>query len=298
MAKRKRKARQVIKTPAKWFRESVKRGQRNEEVEYNERERREREIKYLKGSIQFLRPLVKGFDAKDGYSLDRKKLVRLTGKKLQKLRDISAQFRREMSQPHKVVKVRDKKKIAALEKYTGAKRIVGRKAFVVHVVDPDNTEVKITSSKKGPAHFETIRKFGKSTISERYFLFSDYQKRQPMTMKEIERLVRTKMMPDMPAGFYFFYSKDYGLINGSVERDALVQELQEHWLTYDKFTTRSTTDDRGLAESLLGFRWFKTAGQADDAHKRKDTYRMQYKMHKRRVRETKERTQRRRLTGK
>ena len=281
--------------PAKWFRDSVARGRANG-TEEAEAAFRDREIEYLKAAIRDMRKLAKGYEAKDGYTLHRQDLTRLSGRKLAYLKGNVQMFRREMSQPHKIVRPRTAAQRKALDTHTGAKRVKGRKVYVVHVEKPETTDIKIETPKGKPPRVVEKRKFGAVTRTAKFFYFTDYTRNgeRPATMAQIEKLL-PKMLADMPAGNYVFVSSNYGNISTWMDRDVLLRAIRRDWMAYDKRPRSSEErDSRGLAETLVGFRFVGTDAQADkelDDRQKRQAFARRLKL------QPKKRSQRARMKG-
>ena len=62
------------------------------------------------------------------------------------------------------------------------------------------------------------------------------------------------MLKSMPKGYYALQSSGHGTIGRSIPSELLLEELRDRYMGYDQFNIQSTKDDRGLAESLTGYK--------------------------------------------
>lgn len=227
---------------------------------FRESRRRDSEVEYIHDAIEQLRHYYTGFEAPDGYSLARRKIVRMPRGRIDRVKRLIAQIRRELTGTHVEVRVRTPEKKAALYRHTGERVEEGRKVFIVHVARPDITKVKVRASgvkiikvkgrkrkRRTPATVEEEQDVGGVRMYQRYFMFADYTKRRPITMDGILALV-DRMLPDMPAGRYVFVSSVYGLISTAMNRDDLINRIERDWMMYDRIK-----GDENLAGTLLGF---------------------------------------------
>lgn len=216
-----------------------------------------RQVNRLRASIKVVRQHFTGFDAKRGYSLSPAKLAKLTPKRLEKLKEHARQLRREMATPHKIVHPRDRAATEALYAHTGAKRIKGRKKFVVHTAKPDTTTIEMVGTKK-KKRVREVRKVAGARVEQQYFYFANYGRGTPRSMVSIRKRA-AKMLKDMPPGYYVMKSKDYGNISVAMHRDELLEKIEADWLKYDAAPQKTSRDlakrkdSRGLPEDLIGF---------------------------------------------
>ena len=254
----------VTRQPAKWFRDSVARGRANDGArEAYEAAYRDAELAYLRQAVIDMRRLATGYEARDGFSLKRSELARLGALQLAKLKGNVQMFRREMSQPHIKVRARTKAQREALDQHTGAKNVVGRKFYIVHVEKPETTKIKIEVPKRGFPRVVEQRKFGAVTRTAKYFYFDDYGPK-PVTFSDVAKIV-PKMLEDMPEGHYVFVSSNYGAISTWMEKSVILRAIRSDWMGYDKFKRgREDRDSRGLAETLVGFKFVGTSEREAD----------------------------------
>lgn len=243
--------------PAAWFRDSVKREQALERkddyigarLEY---QRRESDREYLKESVKLLRRFTTGFEAKDGYAL--RDTAWLTGPKLAKVKKLAAQIREEQASDHIEKLGRTKAQRDALSRYTGQTGIKNRKRFIVHTAHPETTKVKIVKRKGAKSSVvETEESVPGGKVHQRFFHFSDYSKKPPVTFKGISALTK-RMVKDMPDGYYVIMTSNHGAIGVPIERNRILHVLQENYHSYD-ILDKFNKDDRGLAEVVLGFKF-------------------------------------------
>lgn len=251
-------------TPAPWFRESVQRERAlwlaDDDVgAAREHARRESDREYLKESLKLARRYFDGFEAQDGYSL--REITQLSGARLKKLRKYAAQVRQEQAGDHVEKLARDKAQRKVLATYTGQSHLKGRKRFIVHTPHPATTKVKIVKRKgrKQPA-VEVQEKVRGGTLADRFFHIGDYRKKPAVTFKQIEQTVK-KMLKDMPDGYYVMVTSNHGHIGAPIPRNMILRELSQSYFAYDvlrKYEKRDGNvgrkDDRGLAETVTGFK--------------------------------------------
>lgn len=283
--------------PAAWFRDSVKREQAlvakddyiGARLEY---QRRESDREYLKDSIKLLRRFATGYEAKNGYAL--RDVIHLTGARLAKVKKLAAQIREEQASDHVEVAGRTKARIDALARYTGQKQ-KGRKRFIVHTPHPETTKVKLIRQKgKRPPVVEVQEKVKGGTLAGRFFLLSDYSKREPTTFKQISRIA-AKMVKAMPKGYYVIVTSNHGNIGVPIERDRLLHVLESNYHAYD-ILGKFKKDDRGLAEVITGFKLVSfTVEGAQREYKTRLTRRQALRLARQRVRAEKQRRIRKRL---
>jgi hypothetical protein len=282
--------------PAKWFRDSVKRGWQNDTqaIEYA---RRTSEVDYLRESIKLLRRFYKGFGAKDGYSLRSDHIVRLDPRRHAQISELAGQLRKEMSAEHQIVRPRSKRSKEALYKHTGARRSARRKAFVVHKPS-ENTEIELDypNDEESPVHVKEVSKRTGAESRRVYYYFADFADEQPQTIEEIIELTR-EMLPKMKKGYYVFVSADYGYIADFMYKDHILAELSSQWLDYDRFSSGTNLkDNRGLAENLIGFALVSTKIEgAKHEYRERQTRRSEYRKFKAKQREAKRARIRRRI---
>jgi len=228
------------------------------EVNYIDRQI-ELEKAYLKDSIKLLRKYVKGLEASDGYDLNN--VSRLLPGHEDKVRRYAYQIRQELASPHIEIVPRTPAAIRAVKQHTGQGNIPNRKRFIVHTNKPDTTSVKIvykTVTQKDArgrkrrvtqAQLELTQQVKGGKIQDRFFYFPQ----SPRSFDHIVKMTR-KMLKFMPKGYYALQSSNHGTIGRSIPSELLIEELQDRYLGYDKFGIQSNKDDRGLAETLTGFK--------------------------------------------
>lgn len=275
----------AVTRAAKWFRQSVARG-RARGTESDEAAFRRRELKSTRDSIVKLRSLYSGFEARDGYSLKPEKLARLPPQRLSKIKSRIRQYHVETSMPYKLVRPRSIAAYDALTRHTGAKRVKGRKAFVVHVAKPETTRVKViihkpTRKRKTPrATVQITRKLKGARSIDRTYFFRDYSRRKIRSMADIADAVR-RMVAELPRGYYCMISSDYGVISTPMPRDRLIEQVELEWSQYDV-----RGHDRGLAATLLGIKRVAMIGdEADREYEQRLTMRQQMMAARQRGRE-------------
>jgi hypothetical protein len=214
---------------------------------------------YLADSIKLIRRFVKGFEASNGYDL--KQVSHLNPAREEKVRRYAYQLRQEIASPHIEIVPRTSAARLAIEKHTGQSNIPGRKRFIIHTNRPETTKARVIyktvtgreargrKRKIKTASLELEQKVKGGTLHDRYFYFPE----KPKTFNHIVKMTR-KMLKSMPKGYYALQSSGHGTIGRSIPSELLIEELQDRYLGYDQFNIQSTKDDRGLAESLTGFK--------------------------------------------
>ena len=217
----------------------------------------ERELKYLHDAIIDLRRFYSGFKARDGFSLKPRTLARMPLARYERIRSLAIDLRRELSQPHKVVRPRSRASKSALASHTGQVDSK-RKTFIVHTADPDTTTIKIVGTRKKKQVQEVTTVEG-GRFTQRHFYFRDYTKRRIKTMVDI-LAVAERMIKQMPPGQYVFISSLYGEIGTNMDRRLLLAAIERNWLAYDAAPDMRSgrPDNRGLAQTLLGFKLIAT----------------------------------------
>ena len=295
----KSRRKQVSSKPAKWFADSIKRA-KEFGTAVSEATARRKEIAYIADSIRLLRRFFKGYESADGFSLKPGDIQRIPASEIKKIRLKAAQLRREMSSSHVIADPKNEKQMAALYTHTGAKKDKKRKAFVVHVADPDRTVITIEPGEDGrPAQVveETLLS-KRAKVRHQFFYFKDYARRQPRTIDEVLTLL-DHMLPDMPDGYYVFVSRDYGNIAAPMPRNLLKREIADMWLAYDKIPGRSDKDNRGLAQSLIGFSYVsKEIDGADEEYNQRLSRARQYQKERERAKHARRMSLHKRMTGK
>jgi len=228
---------------------------------------RDAEVQYLHDAIEQLRHYHKGMEARDGFSLQRRKIVRMSKARIERVKRLAADLRRTLASPAKVIRPRSAKSRAALERYTGVKPDRSRKAFVVHVRRPETTKVKVRRAKKksAPATVEEVETVDGMRQYQRYYMFSQYSKRRPVTMDAVLSLA-TRMLQHMPQGRYVMVSSEHGYIGTAMNRDRLLRAIEDDWMMYDRMPGQG-----GLAGTLIGFTLIATT---EEGSRREYTERM------------------------
>lgn len=297
MATRKRKPlRRVTPRAAKWYRESVAKGRRLGR-ETDEAAWRRKQLKKLRDDVSLLRQHYKGFEARDGYSMQPGKLARLTPGRLNKLKLLARETHRELSQPYVVKRARSKKSKAALYKHTRAVKVKGRKTFLVHVPKPETTQVEVVGTKR--KRVREVRKVKGGRVEEQFFYFADYAKRAPKTMAQILRITE-RMLKDMPRGQYVMLSSTYGHIGTGMDRRLLLQAIETDWLGYDAAPDprAGRKESRGLAATLIGYKLVATTADGSRReYEERLTRRMRVDRYVKQVRESAATRRRKRLRG-
>lgn len=275
-----RRIARAIRGPQKWFRDIGRREaesmfpdegtdeQRVQAADFRLNviaKKRALELDYLRQAVKRLRPLVKGFEAGDGYDLHHPEYW--TKQQADRVRAFSQELGAILSQPHKIVRPRSKRTAVSLEVFTG-QRFKGQKAWVVHVPKAEETTVKVTSAGK----VEVVRKVRGGEVVDRFYLFEEIFGRKPETWEEIVEMTRimtglkkykesflydedqAEFVRVMPKGLYTLWVETQGDTDAPVKRELLIRRLQEYEQTYGNARS-DLWKGGGFDEVILGFHW-------------------------------------------
>lgn len=275
-------------TPADWYRayieqENLERTRAGEALaEGNERgavrfadeanetdKQRKRDEGYFRESIKLLRKYVKGFTAADGYDLN--KLIFIPQDRLARIRKYAPIIRRQTGQEtdkergYKLFRPRSRRSDTAIRTFTGQTDIPRRTAFIVFTDKPDKTQIKtvtrkhVVIDKRGRKHkvaktsVRITEDFKGGRTESDYFLFADYGEPNFVLFEDMKATIKT-MLPHMPKGWYVFTSSEYGRIAAPMRKEQILSELEQQWMQYDVIDPRGRRDNRGLAQTITGFK--------------------------------------------
>lgn len=204
----------------------------------------------VKGYIKELRAVYRGYEAKDGYSLQEP--FALHPSRLKKVIREAQNLREITNRPHVLVKPTKKDEAKQLAKVTGlrSKKV---KTYPVHVDDPKRSKVKFV---KGKVEIRTRLKSG-HVIADRYFWFPD----EPSSWDDIEEMTR-EMLPEMPPGYYVVVNTQHGDIGMGAHRNVLLRMMQRWAVEYDD------PSKVGFDRSILGYRYIAETAKAHDEYLR------------------------------
>lgn len=272
-----------LSIPSPWFKTAIKQA-RELDADGDSigaqlvRQKIELEKEYLKESIKLLRKHYTGYEAKDGYSL--KDVVKLPADRLNKVKKYAPRIRAEISSPFVEVRPRSTRTRESVARFAGidSAELRGkhrRKIFVVHDEKPETAKVRLVTR----THVTRIKTKGKTRTkktqhvnveishvvkggqtADRYFLFTDYSAAPVTTFEDVEELTR-KMLRFMPNGYYVFVSSRFGSIHATMKKQAILRQIRDYFLDYDKLPGKGIKDNRGLAETLTGYKLVSTTAE-------------------------------------
>jgi hypothetical protein len=245
------------------------------------------EKSYLADSIKLLRKYVNGFEAASGYDLHR--IAHLIPAREEKVRRYARQIRQEIASPHIEIVPRTAEALRAVKQHTGQSTIPNRKRFIIHTNKPETTKARvvyktvIVRNAKGrkrkvkTASLEIDQTVKGGQVQDRYFYFPE----SPKSFNHIIKMTR-KMLKSMPKGYYTLQSANHGTIGRSIPSELLLEELQDRYVRYDVFDLQNDKDDRGLAETITGFKLISfTVTGADREYKERLSTRLQMQKYQR-----------------
>jgi hypothetical protein len=194
-------------------------------------------------AIRVLRKHFTGYEARDGFSLEPKKIAALPYHRRRALRQKYAKVEHLLSQPHDVVKPKTPRDAKALRTFTH-ERMRRMKHFIV----PKPSEDSHVTVKEGRVEL-TTQFPGQVEFTEQYFMFP----RRGRSHEHLARMLE-KMLPTMPDGMYSIQTDTYGDIQQPVHKKFLLEEVQRLLEAYD----RPKYGDHRFMNRLTGFRWMST----------------------------------------
>lgn len=240
MASKKRTRAPLIQRPSKWWREplpkSELRGLSDEERDFKIAEARYLAVEKIKTDLRNLRHFSTAFDADSGYTLKDADLIRLHPSRLRKLRRAAKALDFATSRPHIVASPKNDAQRKSTIQRTG-KVLPGQKRFILHSDVPEAQSVRYA---KG-GQLEVVSKLKEGTLLQRQYLFP----RRPRVWADVIRMTRDIQRKGMREGNYRILNSFYGEIGDIVERDQMLEQLDEFFSTYSKW----------LAGTILGWSW-------------------------------------------
>lgn len=146
---------------------------------------RNRVREMLRDDIRLLRKHVKGYEARDGYSLDKLAIPRLTKSQVQRIRTQAAQLKRALERPHDILRPRSAKSKRSVSRFTGG-GIRGQRHAIVERPSPESR----VSIHDGNVEVTTKRPGAAATV-ERYFTLP----RKAITADDVIRMLAAQGMP-------------------------------------------------------------------------------------------------------
>jgi hypothetical protein len=228
-----------LQRPALWWREPLStfrlRGLTDDEAANAIAAERYARVSYLQDAIRELRTVTKGFESRDGYPLDSKKLVRISKKQYEKIRRDIVMLRDVRSRPHLEIHPRSARQRRSTVQKTG-EVFKGQKRFFFHEVSGKNVSYKFVD---GNLQIEFDVKGGNTFT--RYYFFT----KKPGSWAEVVTFTKKLMNTGMRHGFYRMYNSIYGEIGESVEIGQLLHVLETVFVTYNRW----------LSGTILGWVW-------------------------------------------
>lgn len=264
-----------LKKPAAWYRDLVaaEKSYKKSGDDFDaivSRRNRLLEEKYISDSIKLLRQYSSNFGTKQGFDL--KKLRYIPESRLEDMKMYASILRAQLATPHILVRPRDELSKQALIAHTGQDDIPGRTVFAVHTMTPDKTKIRVVKStvvekkrgkkiKRQIAQVETTQAVKGGEVLDRYFYLSDYSDKKPTTFKQIIAITK-KMLKDMPKGYYTLITSAHGNIAAPIVKELLMSQLRSRFALYDLGPAITGRDQRGLAETVLGYKYISYRSSA------------------------------------
>lgn len=274
-----RQRHQLVTRPSSWWREPLtparlrdlrESGASQDEINFIRTQERQLKVELLKNQIRDLRQFSVDFDASvlkrvgrkvkrvTNYPLDENKLIRLHPSKLRKLKDAHEQLVRAKGQPYVLARPRTAAQYRSVGKRAGV-IIPGQKVFFVHGVSTQNTEARFSGGV-----LEIVSKATGGEVYDRHYYFP----RRPRSWNEVKKFTRQLQKTGMRTGNYKLLNSLYGPIGGLVDRDQLLEQLDEYFGTYNRW----------MAGTILGWRWYGTSiDRARDKQRREKTAAQRFK---------------------
>jgi hypothetical protein len=193
--------------------------------------------------IRELREHFYGYEARDGYSLDARKIEQMPAYRRRAMRKKYVGLQRILGSPRVAVKPHDKAEAKILRRETH-QRFKGQKHFLVAVPDPERSTVKIVAGQvKITTHLP-----GKAEVEEMFFRFP----RKPKTPADLIVMLQ-EMLPGMPTTGTYYIVTTAGEFGYTTDYGQLEKELRE---TLDTYDDKQYGAHRYLFQ-VLGFRWVR-----------------------------------------
>lgn len=253
--KPKLKSPSLVQRPARWWRTPIAADKLRElppdEAAFLVAEARLLKTEQLKEQLRELRTYSKDFDAAAGFKLRDRDLIRLPAAKIRKLRRAHSTLKHAQSQPFVTFTPKSARQKKAAKQRAG-EILPGQRKFIIHHGDARlaRAEWKVDKSGQGEIQITTTVKGGE--IYERIYSFP----RRPRSWAEVVRETEKLQTRGMRTGSYKLYNSVYGPIGELVDIEALVDDLEQFYSTYNKW----------LAGTILGWIWMGTS--ADVARKK------------------------------
>jgi hypothetical protein len=226
-----------IPLPTKWWREPFgeRRLKKDDNAEYLISQARKERLGYIQDAIRELRTVAKGYEARDGYPLDSRKLVRISQSSYDKIRRDILKIRDAKSRPYIEVKPRSTRQKKSTIQKTG-EVLKGQKVYFYHDTTGTGSTAEFVDG-----NLQIKTPVGKTLLFTRYYYFP----RRPRSWGDIEKMTQDLMRTGMRSGLYRMYNSIYGEIGESNELSQLMDVLQSVYSNYGKW----------LSGTLLGWVW-------------------------------------------
>jgi hypothetical protein len=214
---------------------------RVQRIERQERLLRDRE------AIRVLRQHFTGYDARDGYSLDLRKIAQMPEHRRLALRKKYTQVATLLATPHVLVPARSKAQAKILRREVGVEqaRLQRRKHFIVHVPDAKRSTVKVLKTRV------SIRTKlpGRAEFDEQLFRWS----RRPKSPDEMIAMLEAMKLPT--TGSFYIQTSRYGEIQSeAMDKPALIRMLRDYLGAYDK----EKYGAHRFLNQVIGVRWVRS----------------------------------------
>lgn len=216
----------------------------------------------FRSKVATLRKLVSGFDSAAWSKLYAAKPRTAKTKKkraaaLAKVSRTYAKLKPFLQRSHKIIKVRSKKKLAAIAEYANVPKVKGLRAVPVATAFPKKLRVTVdrkgqVTLTRGKRYKEVIYKFPKRPRTQKV-------KGKFLTAGEHAIKMLEEMLPTMKPGLYVLQSRSQDLIPVTADKDSLLRELR-------RFVFRYESSAPDFMQYLVGFKCL--AHTAETAMKR------------------------------
>lgn len=206
-----------------------------------------------------LREFYSGFDADAGY--DMRYPQSISAQRLKSIKKYGQYLHTLQSQPYIKVTPINKAQREALQDKTN-QRLSRQKSYIYHF---DSKEPPKVSIRHGVIT-EQVKAGPNLLVTARFYYFRAYNNgRQPLSMREMRRIVIKKMLPAMPDGFYSMVTDQHGRIDAPVQKKFIPEVLERYERVYGT--------KEGFSEAILGFQSYRTGTEADDEYVRRIQHR-------------------------
>lgn len=196
-------------------------------------------------AIRVLREHVNGFNARDGYSLDPRKIEQMPAHRRRSLRKKYTELATRLARPHVLVKAKDKREAKALRRETG-QLWHDAKHFVVQVPDAQRSTVKVTKAGRVSIRTKLPKR---AAYDETLFRWP----KRPKSPDDMLDMLEEMELPE--EGSFYLQTSRYGDIEAeAMDKPALVRMLRTYLRRYDK-------EEYGVHRFLnqvIGFRWVRS----------------------------------------